>query len=165
MKAEKKTIMTNNLDNHPFFNRLTEFTKGVVDQLLPEVIEALKNYQEAKQAQQSRLYKKLDMLLGSLNYDIVYFEFIDQQLNLPDEIEVYRGQDIEYELGWSWTTNKAVAKKFAKRNACFDAPQPIILTGLVKKANIVAFFDQREEDEILVAPDGMRVLETYQVEC
>lgn len=68
---------------------------------------------------------------------------------LPNEITVYRGSVAGLnEGGLSWTTDPAVARFFARRRN--DKGRGVIDTGLVQKALVVAYFDGRNENEIVV---------------
>lgn len=69
--------------------------------------------------------------------------------SLPDEVSVYRGVAVGREevKGLSWTCNYDTAEWFSKR---FDTEDQkgYILKGTVKKEDIFAYFDSRNEDEI-----------------
>jgi hypothetical protein len=69
--------------------------------------------------------------------------------SLPNEITVYRGSTRGLnEGGLSWTTDHAVARFFARR---YDHKgSGVIDHGVVPKALVVAYFDGRNENEIVV---------------
>lgn len=79
---------------------------------------------------------------------------------LPDRFEIYRGIGIEgAENGLSWTTDVDKAHWFAGRNTNLagmdiDA-EPILLTGTVNKSDVIAYFLQRGESEIVVLPENV----------
>lgn len=79
---------------------------------------------------------------------------------LPDIVEVYRGVAVgraESE-GLSWTCNFETAEWFANR---FNTEEQLgyIIKGKIKKENVFAYFNRRNEDEILCNSD-----EIYDVE-
>ena len=69
---------------------------------------------------------------------------------LPSRVTVYRGfvpdEDIEEPSDWSWTLSPAVADWFANR---FDRGG-FVVKGTVLKTDIMAIFNRRAEDEVLV---------------
>lgn len=75
---------------------------------------------------------------------------------LPATIQVYRGCRPHNKDGWSWTISKEVAKGFATRYGMKGQ----ILSGTVAKDHVVAFFDRRGEEEILVDPMHVRLKST-----
>jgi hypothetical protein len=83
--------------------------------------------------------------------------------SLPDRIEVYRGIGVEgAENGLSWTTDVDKAQWFADRNTNLaergiDA-EPILLTGTVNKSDVIAYFLQRGESEIVVLPEKVALI-------
>lgn len=70
--------------------------------------------------------------------------------NLPDKVEIYRGIAVgrAEQEGLSWTCNYDTAKWFAGR---FDTDEQkgYILKGVIKKEDIFAYLNSRDEDEIL----------------
>lgn len=74
---------------------------------------------------------------------------------LPDEVTVYRGlEDVfEHELhALSWTTDIHTAEFFANRfHKKGDAPG-CIYQAKISKAHILAYFDRRDESEVIVEP-------------
>lgn len=83
---------------------------------------------------------------------------------LPDKFTVYRGFKIEgCEDGFSWTMDKVRAKWFAKRwlskgETCFLAE------GTVHKSNVIAYFNERSESEIVVAPEDVCDMVVFEIE-
>jgi len=72
----------------------------------------------------------------------------DEQAKLAamdDEIEVFRGGD---DTGYSWTVNKTIAQWFAAR---FGAGHDIH-TRTIPKSEVIAYLDQRNEEEIIWRP-------------
>ena len=77
--------------------------------------------------------------------------------NLPDkDINVFRGySDDEHADGISWTLSYEKAEEFAKRWGSEDAK---IAEGMCKKEDILAFLNGRNEEEIIIDPEKVRVL-------
>jgi len=71
-------------------------------------------------------------------------------LSLPDEFAVFRGCHSFNEQGFSWTTDREVAERFALRMAIDK--EYILLQGMVRKTDVICAYDNREEKEILVLP-------------
>jgi hypothetical protein len=70
---------------------------------------------------------------------------------LPEMLTVYRGSIAGLnENGLSWTLNKKAAKFFARRFVKAHERDGVIDTGEVGKVAVVAYFDGRGEDEIVV---------------
>ncbi len=66
---------------------------------------------------------------------------------MPELVEVWRGAGRKrYPKGLSWTTNRAQAEWFAHR---YSSNEPVLVRGLVRRQDVLAFFIEREEDEIV----------------
>lgn len=76
-------------------------------------------------------------------------------------VRVYRGCWQSNRDGWSWTTDKAVAERFAKR----DAPDgyPLILSGKVIIDDVIAYFNGRQEKEIVVRPGNIKEIKVAEL--
>ncbi len=77
--------------------------------------------------------------------------------NLPDVINVYRGvaseEDLDFEkfgYGIHWTSKFATAEWFAER---FESKNKCILTGKILKEDVIAFFNEKLESELLLNPN------------
>lgn len=71
---------------------------------------------------------------------------------LPDVITVYRGvQYEEHASGISWTLSEEQAEWFADR---FDGTG-FVFSAKIKKEDIFAYFDSREEEEIVLNPEKL----------
>lgn len=76
--------------------------------------------------------------------------------NLPEELIVYRGvSQGRNPNGLSWTSNYETAKWFANR---FDK-KGVIYEAHIKKSEILAYFNERGEDEIVVLPKRKKIIE------
>jgi|GEM_PF-1684089 len=67
---------------------------------------------------------------------------------LPDCITVYRGCSKHNIVGASWSTDKSVAQKFPFLER-YRAKVPLLVTGIVKKKNVLAIKLGRNENEII----------------
>ena len=65
-------------------------------------------------------------------------------------IAIYRGCWKANQEGYSWTINRSVAEKFAKRHA--PDGQPLVVSGIANSADVIAYFTGREEQEIVIYP-------------
>ena len=81
----------------------------------------------------------------------------DKEISLPDSIEqlsdddmvtIYRGVRVNNYKGLSWTIDKQRAEWFAKRFG-INGEKGYVFTGLIKKKDIIAFFDSRNEEEVV----------------
>lgn len=70
---------------------------------------------------------------------------------LPDKIMVFRGHSKNGVSGWSWTLDQSVAMWFANRCTMFGR-KGIVSKGVVKKSHVIAYFDSRDEKEIVIDP-------------
>lgn len=79
--------------------------------------------------------------------------------NLPDEFTVYRGvANGRVEKGLSWTRKKSEARWFSNR---FNTPNKkgYILKGTIKKDKVLAYFNRRDENEIVCKYEDVENLE------
>ena len=70
--------------------------------------------------------------------------------NLSDDdmVTIYRGVRVNSYKGLSWTIDKTKAEWFAKRFG-INGEKGYVFTGQIKKKDIIAFFDCRNEEEIV----------------
>jgi hypothetical protein len=71
---------------------------------------------------------------------------------LPEPVQIYRGADLKYVRGMSWTTDPDTAAWFAHR---FGHRGEVFTTTLAKR-KILAYFDDRSEREVLIDPRRIR---------
>jgi len=76
---------------------------------------------------------------------------------LPDKITVFRGHSKIGVSGWSWTLDQSVAEWFANRCTLFGN-EGVVSKGVVKKSHVIAYFDSRDENEIVIDPRNVTVL-------
>ena len=71
-------------------------------------------------------------------------------LMLPDKLMLYRGCRMqEKKHGMSWTLNKDKAEWFARRYEILEA-SPVIYIVEINKNQVLAYFNRRDEDEIVI---------------
>lgn len=77
---------------------------------------------------------------------------------MPEILDVWQGCTAEQDDGWSWTLDHDKAIWFAERFASFEGPEaePVVRRGMVSKRKVLAYFDRRNESEILVAPEFVK---------
>lgn len=76
--------------------------------------------------------------------------------SLPDEVVIYRGaKSKEGASGTSWSVDVDIAHKFARR----FSTNGFVFKAKVKKSDILAYFDRREEAEVIVNPEKISEIE------
>lgn len=77
--------------------------------------------------------------------------------SLPDELVVFRGVLDRGAKSLSWTLDRKLAEWFATRFASvFPDKQPRLATGVVNKADVLAYFIRRKESEVIVDPKSVK---------
>lgn len=90
-------------------------------------------------------FKKAEKRYLMTEEDYLYYN------NLPSEIEVFRGVSAgRVDLGLSWTDNKEKAIWFMERFKERKSGEHKLLRATVKKENVLAYFNTRNEQEIVV---------------
>lgn len=82
---------------------------------------------------------------------------------LPDVVTVYRGGNsasTKPEEAYSWTTDINIANFFAARRG---KEQGYIVTAEVNKKDILEYFPEDTEKEVIVAPENVRIQETMSI--
>ena len=78
--------------------------------------------------------------------------------DMPDEIEVFRGVNRgDMSSGFSWTIDRKKAEWFARRYAEGEGRTSVVLHGTVAKSDVLAFFKNRGESEIVALPEDVDV--------
>jgi hypothetical protein len=86
----------------------------------------------------------------------------NEQLDaLPDEVIVYRGCYQRNKRGICWTLDKAIAERFPTLNRYQQSGQPLLVKGRVKKTDIIALKNDREEAEIVAL--GVKIISTSHI--
>ena len=83
---------------------------------------------------------------------------------LPDVFTVYRGCGPANEDGWSWTLDREKADWFAERFAGDDPDDfnGLVLIGECQHNAVIAYLSRRSEEEILVAPEDVKIIDRIQ---
>lgn len=83
-------------------------------------------------------------------------------LSLPNSVTVHRGFSVNgAEKSLSWTTSLEKASWFATR-LTMDGERPRIATTTVDRDQIIAYKNERGEDEVIILPENLRDLK---IEC
>lgn len=87
---------------------------------------------------------------------------------LPTTLTIYRGyrfKDDEYDgiEGFSWTLSEERAEWFARRFAGVYEDVPMVATATIHKADVIAYFDGRGEQEILALPKNINLIGAREV--
>ena len=72
--------------------------------------------------------------------------------NLPEQIKIYRGgakKEVKKGYGISWTLNKEIAQQFVNRKKHLVKDEMTILQLEISKSEVVAYFNVRNEEEII----------------
>ena len=67
---------------------------------------------------------------------------------LPDIVDLFRGCGPGNRMGLSWSLDRAVAEKFPQY-VRYRQQEPSVLHARVKKADVVAYFSERDESEVV----------------
>lgn len=82
--------------------------------------------------------------------------------SLPNEITIYRGVEDNKKNGvkaLSWTLNKDKAKWFATRYE----DKGIMFTAKIKKEDVLAYFNSRKEEEVVIDYNNLELISTEEV--
>jgi len=83
---------------------------------------------------------------------------------LPVEFPIYRGFIGKRGEGLSWSLSRRKAVWFARRfSVLTHLGQPRLMTGTIKKKDVLAYFNGRKEKEIVVDPAAVRSLKMESV--
>lgn len=96
--------------------------------------------------------------------------------DLPDRVRVFRGHVPVIENRPSWTLNPIVALAWSSQadleSPTYQPPSdpveyqffaPIVTVGTIEKSRIVAYFNRRQEDEILASYEDVVDRQSYEV--
>ncbi len=81
---------------------------------------------------------------------------------LPEKLTIYRGCAEGNRVGFSWSIDREKAEWFAHRCgfAEYNASDTLLLVGECRKADVVAHFTRREEEEIVIDPEDVAIIDT-----
>lgn len=99
-----------------------------------------------------------EVLTDSRNDRQLIMDDTDQQVynELPETFTIHRGynhDDLDWQLGMSWTLDQRRAHWFAKRYP--QKGKSIVATGTAKREDVIAYFGSRNEQEIVIMPDDL----------
>ena len=77
---------------------------------------------------------------------------------------IFRGYGFHNSHGWSWTISREKAEWFGNRFAKELGGIPRVATGKIKKSDIIAYFDGREEKEIVCDPKSVADITTERLD-
>jgi hypothetical protein len=80
---------------------------------------------------------------------------------LPTNITVFRGCSKCRVDGLSWTTDKEVAKGFARGHRAIVVVDPVLVTAKVRKDDVLAVFTDRAEFELICVPAQILRIEDF----
>jgi len=75
------------------------------------------------------------------------------------DLAVFRGAPRGSEGGMSWTTSARIAGLFAKKYTEYEDAPGLVWSATISPGAVLALIDQREEEEVVVDPAGLRNLE------
>jgi hypothetical protein len=75
---------------------------------------------------------------------------------LRKTLTAYRGCANHNRDGFSWTLDKAEAIRFATQLNRYKVEHPILLTGTISKYSIIAYKNDREEQEVIIFPEDVQ---------
>ena len=91
--------------------------------------------------------------------DVMRDEDRETLSRLPSRFSVYRGTiGTGRQALWSlsWTTQQSVAATFAGLHHAYDNKPGVVFTGTVSKIDVLAYFSDRQESEVVVRPCRVR---------
>ena len=88
--------------------------------------------------------------------------------SLPNEVKIWRGVKVddvldEDNIGLSFTLNKDKAIWFAERFAQAGVSQAILIEAVVKRDDILSIFLNRDEEEVIVNPEDIKIKEIIEL--
>lgn len=86
--------------------------------------------------------------------------------DLPDRLIVFRGcaaRERCGKRGISWTLSREKAEWFARRFACLENKDPILLEATVAREAILAYIGDRKEHEVIIDPATIEACKVYLV--
>jgi len=84
---------------------------------------------------------------------------------LPDRLTIYRGCAESNRLGFSWSVDREQGEWFARRCGFSTSNKDgtLLLIGECSKSDVIAHFTRRDEAEIVVSPDDVKIIESVRV--
>ena len=72
--------------------------------------------------------------------------------SLPEPVKVWRGCCRERVRGLAWTTDRAVAERFARGHRGIPVPDPVVAEATIARAGVFFVSTERKESEIVLDP-------------
>lgn len=111
--------------------------------------------------------KAWDNVMKSFEKATKYKEDLNMKLaDLPEKITVYRGEgdkSTPHDEALSWTLSPNIALFFAMRFAINGQATAHIIRGVVNKEDVIAYIQDRNEEELVVKPGTVQV--SLKVNC
>lgn len=85
-------------------------------------------------------------------------EALDFFTALPDPVVIYRGCQETRIRGLSWTTERAVAERFARGHRSIAVSNPVVVRAEIPKTAVFFAVTDREEAELIIEPRRLRKL-------
>ncbi len=83
---------------------------------------------------------------------------------LPDVVEIWRGCYDHNRDGFSWATDRTVAARFPKLHRySHEGKTPLLLRGMVRRADILFVKLDRDESEVVPIPGTVRIIEELRI--
>lgn len=107
--------------------------------------------------------KLVSLFISSNPYMLMTEEKLEAFNSLDDEITIYRGvtsYNADNEKALSWTLDYDKAERFAKR----FGEAGIVYEAQIEEAHILAYFNRKNESEIIVDPEYLLAIEETQTQ-
>lgn len=108
--------------------------------------------------QWSRSIRRMLVLNGSAGQARDHMNDEDRSFvdGLPDLITIYRGCHKAHVLGVSWSTDKAVAGRFARGHRGIAVERAVIASAVIPKCAVFTVITDRDESEVVIDPRRLR---------
>lgn len=70
--------------------------------------------------------------------------------SLPNRISIYRGCSLSKVYGYSWTTDRKIAERFARGFRGISVPNPVIASVCIPKKLALGYYTSRNESEVFI---------------
>ena len=117
----------------------------------------------------SNYHDLLDLFYARENSKLMLDKDELELLNsLPNEVKIWRGVKVDDVLdddniGLSFTLNKDKAIWFAERFSQAGVSQAILIEAVVKRDDILSIFLNRDEEEVIVNPEDIKIKEIIEL--
>jgi hypothetical protein len=87
---------------------------------------------------------------------------VEELAAMPESFLIYQGHTDDRDDGWSWTIDEQIAAWFAHRYARLERASPAVSVAVVKREDVLAFRQDRGEQEIIVDPRAVVLQRVYE---